>query len=143
MCRFSILFSSAVKFGPPNPLPPKTLTKQQFDIWYIEIQMWLGEDDVLLNFLPDGLYPQWQSKEQNPHRIAAVATANPDILQNATQQQMDTLRTKRKRETQIFPSQVAKCVCENHYILIIRHTTSLEWIFDVIKRDYDNKKSQE
>ena len=37
----------------------------------------------------------------------------------------------------MFISLVAKCVSENHYLEITRHATSLQWVFELIRRDYD------
>ena len=34
---------------------------------------------------------------------------------------------------------VAKCISENYYLVIIYYATSLNWVFNLIKRDYDVK----
>lgn len=39
----------------------------------------------------------------------------------------------------MFVSLVEKCVSENYYLEIIRHAMSLNWVFQLIKRDYDLK----
>ena len=57
------------------------------------------------------------------------------------QQQIDDLRTKRRRHCHIFLSQVAWYVSKNYYILILCHATSLERISEVIKRDHNMKTS--
>ena len=49
----------------------------------------------------------------------------------------DSIRDKRRRQCKVFLSQVAKCVSQNHYLEIIRHATSLTWVFNLIKQDYD------
>ena len=41
------------------------------------------------------------------------------------------------RQCKVFVSLVAKCVSENHYLEITRHATSLTWVFNLIKQDYD------
>ena len=69
---------STVKLHPPNPLPPKKLTHQQFDRWHTELHEWLGGDEILSHFLPDGNYPTWESEEANQHRIAVLVDANSD-----------------------------------------------------------------
>ena len=127
------------KVHPPNPLPPKSLTQQQFEIWSAELQAWLSSDETQAQFLPGSLYETWQSEEQNPHRIAALLPGDPDTPDNATAAQLLALVTKRRRQCKVFLSLVAKCVSENHYLEIIRHATSLTWVFDLIKRDYDLK----
>ena len=37
----------------------------------------------------------------------------------------------------IFLSQVANCVSVNHYTTVLRYATSLQWIFDKVREDYD------
>ena len=32
---------------------------------------------------------------------------------------------------------VGKCVSEGHYNSVVRHSTSLTWIYDMIRSDYD------
>ena len=84
------------------------MSKHQFNIWCAEHQAWLARDTVLSHFLSARLYPTWQFEEQNPCRIAAVVAANPDLPQNASQNQTDILTTKRFRQGLVFLSQVAK-----------------------------------
>ena len=62
---------------------------------------------------------------------------DPDLPAEPTQAQRDSLRDKLRRQCKVFLSQVAKCVSHNHYLEIIPHTTSLTWVFNLIKRDYD------
>ena len=84
------------KVNPPEPLPIKGLTQTQFDIWSAELEAWLAADDVQSQFLPGRLYGEWQSQEQNPHRIAVVAPADPELPAEPTQQQRDALVDKRR-----------------------------------------------
>ena len=121
----------------PNPLPPKALTQTQFDIWAAELQAWLAANDSQSQFLPGGLYGEWQSEEQNPHRILVLAECDPELPAEPTQQQRNATLDKRRKQYQVFVLLVAKCVSENHYLEITRHSTSLTWVFDLIKRDYD------
>ena len=125
------------KVNPPEALPIKGLTQTQFDIWSAELEAWLAADDAQSQFLPGRLYGEWQSQEQNPHRIAVVAPADPELPAEPTQNQRDALTDKRRRQCQVFISLVAKCVSENHYLEITRNATSLTWVFNLIKKDYD------
>ena len=123
------------KVHPPNLLPPKSLTQTQFDIWAAELEAWLAADNNQALFLPGAVYGEWQLEEDNPHRIAV----DPNLPAEPTQAQRDSLRDKRRRQCKVFLSQVAKCISQNHYLEITRHATSLTWIFNLIKRDYDLK----
>ena len=107
----------SAKVHPPNPLPPKALTQTQFDIWSAELQAWLAADDTQAQFLPGAIYAEWQSEEQNPHRIAATIATDPDLPAAPTQAQRDALTAKRRRQCQVFLSLVAKCVSETGVIV--------------------------
>ena len=122
------------KVNPPEALPIKGLTQTQFDIWSAELEAWLAADDAQSQFLPGRLYGQWQSQEQNPHRIAVVAPADPELPAEPTDAQRDALVDKRRRQCQVFISLVAKCVSQNHYLEITRNATSLTWVFNLIKK---------
>ena len=127
----------SAKVHAPNPLPPKSLTQTQFNIWAAKLQAWLAADNHNAQFLPGRMYGEWQSEEQNPHRIAVLAAGDPDLAAEPTAQQRVSLIDKRRRQCQVFISLVAKCVSENHYLEITRHATSLTRVFKLIKRDYD------
>ena len=108
----------SAKVHTPNPLPPKSLTQTQFDIWAAELQAWLAADDHNAQFLPGRMYGEWRSEEQNLDRIPVLAAGDPDLPAEPTQQQRASLIDKRRRQCQVFISLVAKCVSENHYLEI-------------------------
>ena len=70
---------------------------------------------IFCNFLPYGIYPDWQSEEQIPHHSGDLNSADPDLPNNATPKQRAALTIKR-REVQIFLSQVAK---NQHFSFLI------------------------
>ena len=69
-------------------------------------------------------------------RIQALNNQDPDLTPDATQAQRNTLLGKRRRQLEVFISQVASCVSLNHYNTVVRHATSLEWVFLRIREDY-------
>ena len=125
------------KIHPPTQLPVRGLTEQQFQVWQTQLRAWLYCDEALGHFLPDGRYSQWQSEETNADRIQALADPDPELPQNPTEAQTADLLTKRRRQLVVFLSQVANCVSTNHYTTVMKHATSLQWIFDKIRQDYD------
>ena len=50
---------------------------------------------------------------------------------------LDELLAKRPRQLKTFLGQVAKCASKNMYATIVRHATSLEWIYTKVRQDYD------
>ena len=126
------------KIHPPEKLPVRGLTEQQFQVWQTQLRAWLYCDEALSHFLTDGRYAEWEAEEVNPHRIAELlGNPDPELPQNPTAAQETDLLTKRRRQLVIFLSQVANCVSVNHYTTVLRHATSLQWIFDKIRLDYD------
>ena len=57
------------KIHPPEKLPHKCLTEQNFKVWKTQLRAWLYCDEALGHFLPDGRYNAWQAEEVNLHRI--------------------------------------------------------------------------
>ena len=47
------------------------------------------------------------------------------------------LLSKRRRELKTFIGQIAKAASKNMYAGIVRHSTSLEWVYDKIREEYD------
>ena len=82
------------KIDPPEKLPVRGLTEQQFQVWQTQLQAWLYCDEALGHFLPDGCYNNWQAEEINAHRIQALADPDPELPQNPNQVQRDELLTK-------------------------------------------------
>ena len=50
---------------------------------------------------------------------------------------MTELLAKRRRQLRTFIGQVAKSASKNMYAVIVRHSTSLDWIYNKIREDYD------
>ena len=76
----------SAKVHAPYLLPPKSLTQTQFNIWAAKLHAWLAADDHNAQFLPSRMYGEWQSGEQNPHRIAVLAAGDSDLAAEPTAQ---------------------------------------------------------
>ena len=133
---FSIM--PVVKIHAPEQLPLRELTEQKFSVWKTQLRAWLASDDSLAHFLPTGDYSEWESEELNPLRIPHLVQPgpDPDLPADPTDAQTRQLLDKRRRQLDIFLSQVASCVSLNHYNTVVRHATSLQWVFNKIREDY-------
>ena len=130
----------AIKIHPPKPLPEQAISEQEFQDWQNELEIWLGEDDNIARFMTGGRYQRWQSQEQNPHRIDDLHARDPDRPQQDAANREDVtadLLVKQRRQLKTFLGQVAKCTSRNMYATIVRHATSLDWIYNKIRQDYD------
>jgi hypothetical protein len=116
----------SIKIYPPAQLPSKGVTNQLFKVWTHELEVYVGQDERMAVFMANGAYHTWEAYETNPQRIAAVAGADA-----AAQLAI------RRRELSTFLSIVGKACDIQHYNVIIRHSTSLEWIYSKLREDYD------
>jgi len=115
-----------LKIYPPEKLPATGVTDLTFDIWSQELTIYIQQDERLAVFLPRGAYHTWQPGDENPDRITEVQGGDA-----AAQ------LVVRRRELLAFLSIVAKSCHIQHYNVIMRHSTSLTWIFQRLREDYD------
>ena len=125
----------SIKIYPPNQLPDRNVTETQFSIWCEELEVYLSQEEDFAQFLSEGKYSSWQSKETNPDRIQQLHNEDlPDPNTAASRAaKLRTVRTKLRTALAI----IGKCVSGGHYNNVIRHSTSLEWIYQTLRSDYD------
>ena len=138
----------SLKIYPPARLPSSNVSETQFSMWREELEVYLSQEADFKLFLPNKLYATWESCEENTDRITALKTEDLVHANNDRQagriitedealatndERLDSLRTSLRTVLSI----VGKCVSEGHYNSVIRHSTSLKWIYDMLKSDYD------
>ena len=117
---------SGIKIYPPNQLPAEGVSDVQFKIWKEELEVYLETEDKFEKFMAGGRYEDWQPAENNENRIATPK--GPD-------EEADL--PKIRKDLRQFITLVAKYVHMDYYNPIIRHSTSLKWIYNKIREDYD------
>ena len=115
-----------IKIYPPNQLPSEGVTDDQFQIWKEELEVYLETESKFERYMPGGRYEKWQAAENLEGRIAAVIA--PDKYAELT---------KIRRDLRQFITLIAKYVHNDYYNPIIRHSTSLAWIYKKIREDHD------
>ena len=115
-----------IKIYPPTKLPEKGVTDLLFNIWVEEIEVYLSQDDRFTPFMRGGPYSTWLAYDANADRIAGPQgeDAAADL-------------PTRRAQLRTFLSIVAKACNINHYNVVTRHSTSLQWIYDKLREDYD------
>ena len=123
------------------------MSETQFHMWQEEMEVYLSQDPDFRIFLPNKTYHTWTSFEINPHRIPAlkdgdILEANNDNRQGeiitadeaiaANEEKLDSIRTNLRTVLSI----VGRCVSEGHYTSVIKHSTSLAWIYNMLRCDY-------
>ena len=137
-----------LKIYPPSRLPDNDVTETQFNMWQEELEVYLSQEPDFKVFLPNKLYNTWRSAEEYPDRIDALkgedrVVVNRDenvgpivTLEQATARndvKIDNIRTSLRTVLAI----VGKCVSEGHYNSVVRHSTSLRWIYNMLRSDYN------
>ena len=117
---------SGIKIYQPSQLPAKGVSDAQFGIWKEELEVYLETKSKFDKFLPGGRYKNWQPAETLEHRIEAVVSpdTNDDLI-------------KTRKDLRQFITLVAKYVHIDYYNPIIRHSISLNWIYNKIREDYN------
>ena len=117
---------SGIKIYPPNQLPAEGVSDVQFNIWKEELEVYLETEDKFEKFMAGGRYEDWQPAENNENRINTHK--GPDGADDLP---------KIRKDLRQFITLVAKYVHMDYYNPIIRHSTSLKWIYNKIREDYD------
>ena len=115
-----------IKIYPPTKLPEKGVTDLLFNIWVEEIEVYLSQDDRFTPFMRGGHYSAWEAYDASADCIATPAGDDAAV----------DLPTRRA-QLRTFLSIVAKACDINHYNVVTRHSTSLQWIYDKLRKDYD------
>ena len=132
----------SIKIYPPTQLPEKKLSETQFNIWREEMEVYLSQEKCFKVFLPGQKYHQWESAESYPQRIRGldntdVITPNHEINQQRAQIENEEKLADIRVNLRTVLAIVGKCVSEGHYNTVVRHSTSLEWIYNTIRSDYN------
>ena len=139
---------TSIKIYPPSQLPDKGVSETQFNIWTEELEVYLTQDDDFSVFLPGGDYAEWLSQEANPdrvvnvkpeHRAQRVRADAPDAaaVNAAADEQDNQAVNKIRKNLRTVLSIIGKCVPEGQYISVVRHSTSIQWIYKTLRSDYD------
>ena len=115
-----------MKIRYPDKLQQEGLTETQFSFWKDKLIVYLETEALFRKFLPGGTYENWIAAEKNDLRI--ITHVAPD-----TAESLPDIR----RQLRAFLTTVGEYIHLDYYQPIVRHSTSLEWIFKKIRRDYN------
>merc|ERR1719318_884834 len=123
----------SIKVYPPNQLPDRGVSETQFNIWIEELEVYLSQEADYRIFLAGEAYASWEAAENDPNRLADVKGGRT-AAQNTAQLKI------RQRQLRTVLSIVGKCVSLGHYDSVMRNSTSMQWIYDMLRNDYDIQK---
>jgi hypothetical protein len=128
----------SIKVYPPNQLPDRGVSETQFNIWIEELEVYLSQEPDYRVFLSGEAYADWEAAENNPNRLLNV---KGEDVQGARTAAQNTAQLKiRQRQLRTVLSIIGKCVSLGHYYAVMRNSTSMQWIFDMLRNDYDIQK---
>ena len=115
-----------IKIKPPDPLPRGKITEIKFNMWKNKLEVYLNTEEEFEPFMPGGKYSTWTAAERYEDRIeTAIGEDTPAQL------------TKHREQLRSFITLISERVHEDYYNPIHRHSTSLQWIYDKVRQDYD------
>ena len=140
---------ATIKIYPPNPLPDRNVTETQFSIWTEELEVYLSQEKDFAYFLPGGAYETWSSYENDrsrindikeEHRTIPGQVGRETITQIQADARNDEFLQKLRHNLRTVLSIIGKCVSQGHYATVTKHSTSIQWIYDTLRSDYDIKQ---
>ena len=129
----------------PTPLPATGVDIVTFKVWKNTLEAHLQQDAHHHHFMPGGLYSEWIAADQG-RRITAIHNEDHDKLvldgKRARQgdiehaQGMANLLVSRNSQLAKFITHVATLCHHTENDDITTYSTSLNWIFDYLKKHY-------
>ena len=114
------------KIKEPAKLEPEGLTETSFLIWKQELTVFLKTVPAYRKFMGTGKYTTWLSQEEFPDRIKTVHAQDAGASLEDIQCDLEQ-----------FITIVAKYVNKGYYLIIIKHCTSIDWIYKRLRQDFD------
>ena len=128
--------TSRIRIEPPNQLPSSGVTSIQYKQWKIALKIFMQQTPEYREFFPGGRYTKWLPYEDNPHRIAELATgdAAPDDVDEVEH------LAQRRIHLETFLGIIARYSDEGDFDDIMEKSSSLEWIHVLHERRYGIQK---
>ena len=121
---------TSIKVLPPERLPEGELTEQDFQTYQTELEVFLQLDEKFHPFFPGGAYESWEAGENGGERLTQARRVGEvdDTPQKLVIRNMDL---------RLFLSLIAKTLPKSRYGTVMQHCTSLKWVYNQIRQDYD------
>ena len=129
----------------PNPLPADGVTTVTFKVWKNTLVAHVSQDSNHHYFLPGGSYSEWRAAEHGS-RIQQLTDDDPDKLvidgklerlgAAAHRAEITKLLATRNAQLTKFVTHVATLCHHTENDDVTQHSTSLDWIFDYLKKHY-------
>ena len=129
----------------PAPLPATGVDIVTFKVWKNTLVAHVQQDANHHHFMPGGQYATWRAAEDGA-RILHLVDRDPDKLaidarrqdlgNNGHAAELQVLLTKRNAQLAKFVTHIATLCHHTENDDVTNHSTSLDWIFDYLKKHY-------
>ena len=129
----------------PSPLPATGVDIVTFKVWKNTLVAHIQQDVHHHHFMPGGLYSTWRAAEFG-QRIQQLAATDPDRVtadgqrvqlgNNGHAAELARILTVRNAQLAKFITHIATLCHHTENDDVTNHSTSLEWIFDYLKKHY-------
>ena len=128
----------------PAPLPATGVTVVTFKVWKNTLVAHIAQDANHHHFMPGSKYASWQTADLG-QRISALHARDPDKLvidakrnldAAAQAAELDRLLVSRNAQLAKFVTHIATLCHHTENDDVTNHSTSLEWIFDYLRKHY-------
>jgi hypothetical protein len=125
---------ATIKVYPPSQLPDRGVSETQFKIGIEELEVYLSQVERYEVFLKYGDYSTWESQDNHSNRLNSVK--GEDLRQPDRTNDPANLKL-RVKDLRTVLYIVGKCVSQGHYDAVVRQSTSMESIYNMLRCDYD------
>ena len=126
-----------MKISPPEKLPTEGLTATQFDNWRSALLNFLSQSEDYERFLKGGIYDVWEAFDDNPGRITELHESDTPGEGAAA---VATRLSNRRKQLNTTLSHIAGVVNSSMFRSVMRKSTSVASIWEMIETDYDIEK---
>ena len=116
-----------IKISKPERLPKENVSDTDLQAWWNELLNYLDQDDDFHLFKANNWYQTWTACEVLEDRIPTINT-NDD----------STKLQVRRRQLNNYLTIIAGCCARDHYMMVIKQATSLQWIWNELQIIYQH-----
>lgn len=117
-----------IKISKPERLPKDNISEADLYAWWNELMNYCNQHDNFKLYKEKGKYSSWQAAEADEDRITALH--KDDIAGD-----LDV----RQRDLNNFITIIAGCCSRDQYMMIIKQSTSLKWIWEELTVIYHHQ----
>ena len=117
-----------IKISKPERLPKDNISEADLYAWWNELMNYLNQHENFKLYKEKGMYSTWTAAETDEDRIV-------NLHKDDTKGDIDV----RQRDLNNFITIIAGCCARDHYMMIIKQSTSLKWIWEELTVIYHHQ----